>query len=107
MNSSSRANTGCTAPDCANTPDGNDFKMVTATADLALLDKNLRREKFIQISPAKAQRTQRLESNDSSFRLCAFAPLRLCVFASLRETPIYLIPNSSPTPKIALPFAGS
>src|SRR6185369_1632391 len=81
INSSSRANKGCTAPAWAKTRAGtNECKSVTATADFALLDKNFRRERFISVSPAKAQR--RKEKHESKNRFAS--SLRLCAFA--RET---------------------
>jgi hypothetical protein len=80
-NSSSRANTGCTAAAWANTRAGvNECNSVTATADFALLDKKFRRERFISVSPAKAQR--RKENHESKNRFAS--SLRLCAFA--RET---------------------
>jgi len=50
MNSSNRAKTGCTAADWANALSGiTDFRTLMASADLVLVDKNFRRERFIEI----------------------------------------------------------
>jgi hypothetical protein len=51
MNSSSRAKTGCTAADWAKALSGvTDFSTLIASADLVLVDKNFRRERFIVFS---------------------------------------------------------
>jgi hypothetical protein len=71
MYSSSRANTGCTAADWAKALSG-DRRTLIASAVLVLVDKNFRRERFIKVSPAKAQSLKRRRV-PGFLRLCAFA----------------------------------
>src|ERR1041385_8382407 len=74
MNSSSRAKTGCTAPDWANALSGiADLRTLIASADLVLVDKNFRRERFITIFSRKGAKTQRKRLSVFTLRLCAFA----------------------------------